>query len=181
MGTYLFRAFRYFPYLHLNAEKGSGKTLLMELMAPISFNGILLTQPAASTVLKLIEQNSASLFIDEAESLSAHKSAGDSQLKNILRTGYARSGVSYIGDKMYRTYSPKCFAGINELDDVLADRTITVKMLRKTGAENKDLSLYRETPLMRKQQAEIRDMLYLFGLQHGPKDRRRLRKRDNPV
>ena len=77
--------------------------------------------------------------------------------------------MSYIGDKMYRTYSPKCFAGINELDDVLADRTITVKMLRKTGAENKDLSIYRETPLMRKQQAEMRDMLYFFGLQYGPK------------
>ena len=167
MGTYLFRAFRYFPYLHLNAEKGSGKTLLMELMAPISFNGVLLTQPIASTMLKLIEQNSASLFIDEAEGLSEKRGSGNSQLKSLLRTGFARSGVYYIGETMYRTFSPKCFAGIEQLDDVLADRTITIKMMRKTGIEKTEL--YRETPLMRKQQAELRDKLYVFGLQHGPK------------
>lgn len=163
MGTYLFRAFRYYPYLHLNAEKGSGKTLLMELMEPIAFNGVLLAQPPASTVLKLIEQDSASLFIDEAEGLGSKSSS--SQLKSILKTGFARSGVYYSGDNMYRTYSPKCFAGINMLDDVLADRTITVRLLRKTGYDT--TAIYRETPLMRKLQSELRDRLYLFGLQYG--------------
>jgi hypothetical protein len=164
LGTYLFRAFRYFPYLHLNAEKGSGKTLLMELMSPIAFNGVLLSQPPASTVLKLIKQDSASLFIDEAEGLGSNKSSF-SQLRSILKTGFARSGVYYSGDEMYRTYSPKCFAGINVLDDVLADRTITVRMIRKTGYETTEL--YRETPLMRKEQSELRDRLYLFGLRYG--------------
>jgi len=164
MGTYLFRAFRYFPYLHLNAEKGSGKTLLMELMSPIAFNGVLMSQPPSSTVLKLIKQDSATLFIDEAEGLGENRSAS-SQLKNILKTGFARSGVYYSGEEMYRTYSPKCFAGINMLDDVLADRTITVRLTRKTGYDTTEL--YRETPLMRKAQAELRDRLYLFGLQYG--------------
>ena len=159
MGTYIFRAFRYYPYLHLNAEKGSGKTLLMELMAPVSFNGMLLAQPAASTVIKLIDQNSATLFIDEAEGLSS----GNHQ---ILKTGFARSGIFYAGEKMYRTYSPKCFAGINAIDDVLADRAITIKMMRKTGAEC--IELYRENSEMRKLQQEIRDSLYLFGLRFGP-------------
>jgi hypothetical protein len=37
MGTYVFRIFNYFPYIHLNAEKSSGKTLLMELLAPLCF------------------------------------------------------------------------------------------------------------------------------------------------
>ena len=164
MGTYIFRAFRYFPYLHLNAEKGSGKTLLMELMSPIAFNGVHMSQPSAATVLKLIAQDSATLFIDEAEGLGENRSAS-SQLKNVLKTGFARSGVYYSGDEMYRTYSPKCFAGINMLDDVLADRTITVRLIRKTGYDTTEL--YRETPLMRKSQSELRDRLYLFGLQYG--------------
>ena len=166
MGTYIFRAFRYYPYLHLNAEKGSGKTLLMELMAPIAFNGMLMTQPVASTVLKLIEQNSATLFIDEAENLSGRGSPNGNQLKQILKTGFARSGVYYQGDSLYRTFSPKCFAGINELDDVLADRTITVKMLRKIGYDT--MELFRETPLMNQFQSQLRDKLYIFGLHHGP-------------
>ncbi len=159
MGTYIFRVFRYYPYLHLNAEKGSGKTLLMELMAPVSFNGVLLAQPAASTVIKLIDKNSATLFIDEAEGLSS----GNHQ---ILKTGFARSGIFYAGEKMYRTYSPKCFAGINGIDDVLADRAITIKMIRKTDAEA--MELYQENAEMRQRQMSMRDSLYLFGLQFGP-------------
>ena len=164
MGTFIYRAFRYFPYLHLNAEKGSGKTLLMELMSPIAFNGVYMSQPTAATVLKLIAQDSATLFIDEAEGLGEKRSA-TSQLKNILKTGFARSGVYYSGNELFRTYSPKCFAGINMLDDVLADRTITVRLIRKTGENKTDL--YRETPLMRKMQSELRDRLYMFGLQNG--------------
>ncbi|KAB2922660.1 MAG: hypothetical protein F9K22_11010 [Bacteroidetes bacterium] len=165
MGTYLYRAFRYYPYLHFNAEKGSGKTLLMELLAPIAFNGALMAQPPASTVLKLIEQNAATLFLDEVEGLGEAKSGG-SQLKSVLKTGFARSGLYYNGDVAYRTYSPKCFAGINLLDDVLADRTIVVRLLRKTGYDT--LKQYRETPLARKEQAAIRDELYHFGLRYGP-------------
>lgn len=166
MGTYMYRAFRYFPYIHLNAEKGSGKTLLMELMSPLSFNGILMSQPVASTILKLISQNGSTLFIDEAEGLSQKQSGGNSQVKQILKTGFARSGQYYIGETMYRTYGPKCFAGINDLDDVLADRAITIKMMRKTVAER--IELYRETPTMRVDQTNMRDRLYLFGLQYGP-------------
>ncbi len=166
MGTYIYRGFRYYPYIHLNAEKGSGKTLLMELMVPISFNGILLSQPVASTVLKLINQAGATLFIDEAEGLAQKQTGGNNQVKQILKTGFNRSGQFYIGETMYRTYGPKCFAGINDLDDVLADRAITIKILRKTNAEK--VELYRETPTMRSDQMKIRDQLYLFGLRFGP-------------
>ncbi len=166
MGTYIYRGFRYYPYLHLNAEKGSGKTLLMELMMPLSFNGVLMSQPVASTVLKLISQSGATLFIDEAEGLSQTKAGGRSQIKQILKTGFGRSGQYFIGSTLYRTYGPKCFAGINEIDDVLADRAITIKMMRKTGAER--VEIYRETPTMLAEQMKLRDSLYLYGLQHGP-------------
>lgn len=165
MGTYLYRAFRYFPYLHLNAEKGSGKTLLMELIAPIAFNGVLMAQPPASTVLKLIDQDAASLFMDEAEGLEEGKSRAG-QLKAILKTGFARSGVYHNGSEMFRTYCPKCFAGINLLDDVLADRTIVVRILRKTDKD--EIRQYRETPLVIKGQAGLRNKLYHFGLRFGP-------------
>jgi hypothetical protein len=166
MGTYIYRGFRYYPYLHLNAEKGSGKTLLMELMMPLSFNGVMMSQPVASTVLKLISHSGATLFIDEAEGLSQRKTGGGTQIKQILKTGFGRGGQYYIGDTLYRTYGPKCFAGINEIDDVLADRAITIKMMRKTGAER--VAIYRETPTMLVEQMSLRDSLYLYGLQYGP-------------
>ena len=39
MGTYVFKIFQYYPYLWVNAEKGSGKTLLMQVLSNIAFNG----------------------------------------------------------------------------------------------------------------------------------------------
>ena len=163
MGTYLFRSFRYFPYLHLRAEKGSGKTLLMEILSAIAFNGQVLTNPNASTVLKLIKSMVPTLFIDEAEGLFARTR---SELMAILNTGFSKSGVVIKNDEEYSSYCPKCFASINDINDVLLDRVITVRMVRKTVEERRDL--YRENPLMLKKQSEIRELLYGFALRYGP-------------
>ena len=164
MGTYLFRSFRYFPYLHLRAEKGSGKTLLMEILSAIAFNGQVLTNPNASTVLRLIKSTLPTLFIDEAEGLF---SKTRSELMAILNTGFSKSGVVIKKDEEYSSFCPKCFASINDINDVLLDRVITVRMVRKTVEERREL--YRENPLMLRRQSEIRDLLYRFALRHGPR------------
>jgi hypothetical protein len=52
MGTYLFMIFRYYPYVWLNAEKGSGKTLLMEILSSVAFNGELITNPTESVIFR---------------------------------------------------------------------------------------------------------------------------------
>jgi hypothetical protein len=163
MGTYLFRSFRYFPYLHLRAEKGSGKTLLMEILSAIAFNGQVLTNPNASTVLRLIKSTLPTLFIDEAEGLF---SKTRSELMAILNTGFSKSGVVIKKDEEYSSFCPKCFASINDINDVLLDRVITVRMVRKTVEERRDL--YRENPLMLRRQSEIRDLLYGFALRYCP-------------
>jgi len=163
IGTYLFSSFRHFPYLHLRAEKGSGKTLLMEILSAIAFNGQVLTNPNASTVLKLIKSMVPTLFIDEAEGLFAKTK---SELMAIFNTGFSKNGVVIKNDEEYFTYCPKCFASINDINDVLLDRVITVRMVRKTVEERRDL--YRENPLMLKKQEEIRGLLYGFALRYGP-------------
>ena len=163
MGTYMFRSFRYFPYLHLRAEKGSGKTLLMEILSAVAFNGQVLTNPNASTVLRLIKSTLPTLFIDEAEGLF---SKTRSELMAILNTGFSKSGVVIKKDEEYSSFCPKCFASINDINDVLLDRVITVRMVRKTVEERRDL--YRENPLMLRRQSEIRDLLYGFALRYGP-------------
>jgi hypothetical protein len=163
MGTYMFRSFRYFPYLHLRAEKGSGKTLLMEILSAVAFNGQVLTNPNASTVLRLIKSTLPTLFIDEAEGLF---SKTRSELMAILNTGFSKSGVVIKKDEEYSSFCPKCFASINDINDVLLDRVITVRMVRKTVEERREL--YRENPLMLRRQSEIRDLLYGFALRYGP-------------
>jgi hypothetical protein len=40
MGTYIYRAFTYYPYLHFNGEKESGKTTALDLLQEIAFNSV---------------------------------------------------------------------------------------------------------------------------------------------
>jgi len=103
------------------------------------------------------------LFIDEAEGLFAKTK---SELMAIFNTGFSKNGVVIKNDEEYFTYCPKCFASINDINDVLLDRVITVRMVRKTVEERRDL--YRENQLMLKKQAEIRELLYGFALRYGP-------------
>ncbi len=175
IGSYLFSIFRYYPYLHLQAEKGSGKTLLMEILASVSFNGRVLTNPNGSTVLKLIATMLPSIFIDEAEGLSTP--GGKGELMPILNTGFSKTGLVVKGNRDYSTYNPKCFASIGDINDVLADRTIVVRMMRSTDQDQREI--YREDNLALKEQAELREMLYVFGLRYGPKIAEIYRKSPN--
>lgn len=167
MGTYVMAAFSHFPYLHINAERGSGKTLLLEVIAPLCFNGEILTNPSGNSLVRLIEKKLPTLLIDETEALTNEHAMRKTDLMAILRTGYSSEGrVMQSGHEM-PTYCPKAFAGISPIDDVLADRTITVKMTRKTNADS--VSPYLHTEEIRKSQARLRDDLYSFGLEHGPR------------
>lgn len=64
--------------------------------------------------------------------------------------------------KAYSAYSPKMFAGISEIDDVLQDRTVRVSILRKK--DNETVQRYKGTAEIIELQRSIRDDLYVFGL-----------------
>jgi hypothetical protein len=166
IGTYIFRCFRYFPYLHINAEKGSGKTLLMEALAPICFNGELLTNPTGSSLLGIIGRKLPTLFIDETEALNTEQAGTKTELMAILNTGYSSNGRVVHSKNDFPTFCPKAFAGIQNINEVLVDRAITVRMSRKTDADKIQPYVMTEA-LLRRQQA-IRDSLYAFGIEHAP-------------
>jgi hypothetical protein len=172
MGTYVFRAFRYYPYVHLNAPKQSGKTLLMEILAPICFNGQLSVNSTEAVLFRDVQNNSPTQFLDEVERFRAEDRDRYGAVMDILKTGYSRSGlVKRCGgqnkDKIfsYSTYSPKMLAGISDLEDVLRDRTIAIRMVRRR--ESEQVQRYVESKTVRKFQNQVRDALYLFGLTHG--------------
>jgi hypothetical protein len=170
IGTYVFRIFRYFPYVWLNAEKGSGKSLLMHILAQIAFNGELTLNPTESVIFRDISTNLITLFIDEVEQLRKRDKDTYGALISILNAGFNKSGsvkrTETIGGvhvvKSYNVYSPKMFAGINEIDDVLQDRTFRIPLLRKK--DNESVERYKETNEILRLQQEIRDDLYVFAL-----------------
>jgi hypothetical protein len=174
MGSYLFMIFRYYPYVWLNAEKGSGKTLLMEILSSIAFNGELITNPTESVIFRDISNNLITMFIDEVEQLRKRDKDTYGSLISILNSGFNKSGVVKRTEstgqggfvvKGYSAYSPKMFAGINEIDDVLQDRTVRIPLLRKK--DNEPVERYKETAKIVALQRSLRDELYMFALTYA--------------
>ena len=168
MGSYIFRIFHYYPYIHLRAEKRSGKTRLLEVLEVLCFNGQLSLNHTEATIFRTIETAQPTMLLDEVENYG-HK---DKEIMGaqmaILRAGFSKSGsVPRCAPKSHEVkyfhcYSPKAFAGIEEIEDVLRDRVITIKMQRKLPEENTE----RWNP--DKKMVEIkalRDDLYLFALE----------------
>jgi hypothetical protein len=174
MGTYVFKVFSHFPYVWLNAEKGSGKTLLMIILSKIVFNGDLTLSPTESVIFRDIANNLTTMFIDEVEQLRKQDKAIHSILISILNAGFQRDGsvkrTESDGDggfwvKSYNVYSPKMFAGIAEIDDVLQDRTFRIQLFKKK--DNEKVERYKETNEIMELQQNIRDDLYVFALTNG--------------
>jgi len=168
MGTYIFRIFRYFPYIHLFADKNSGKTFMMEILKPICFNGELSASSTAAVIFRKTETNSPTMFIDEAERFFQYKSEANDAMMEVLNSGYNINGIAERCSKedyspiTFSTYCPKMFASINEFFEVLRDRTIKIRMLRKTEMEK--VENYTESNTVLKFHKLVRDRLYVFGL-----------------
>ena len=91
MGTYVFRIFRYYPYIHLQAEKDSGKTVLMDVLKRICFNGEDEVNPTGATIFRQVEANSPTLFFDEVEDFKNPKPS-QRNIMSILNVGFSKSG-----------------------------------------------------------------------------------------
>lgn len=174
MGTYVFTLFRHYPYVWLNAEKNSGKTSLMEISSPIAFNGELITSPTESVIFRDISNNLICMFIDEVEKFTKKDKDKDSGLMSLLNQGFGKSGVVKRSEKIFEggfrvetfsPYAPKMFAGINDIEDSLKDRTVPIRLLRKKTSEK--VERYKGTPATQEIEREIRDELYMFALTYA--------------
>lgn len=174
MGTYVFRAFRYFPYLHITGEKGSGKSALSEVISPFCFNSLTTVSVTPAVIFREIQNNSSTLLIDEVENLGGEDREKRSDVMSVLNQGFSKIGqVSRcVGDNhekigTFSAYSPKALIGIKELDNVLRDRAIRIRMLRKSRDEVVEHDTQSEAVV--NVQETLRDDLYVFGLTRGPK------------
>lgn len=173
MGTYVYTIFQYYPYLHIKAEKRSGKSRLMEIMSPLAFNGEMVTNITEASLFRDIQCNRTTLFLDEVERMGSKDKDSYGALMSILNTGFHCGGkvkrTERFGDafkvKSYSSYSPKVFAGINELDDVLKDRTILIQLWRKKTTDA--VERYRLTKELKTEINHIQQTAFLFGLKYG--------------
>lgn len=115
-----------FPYLYLNAMKGSGKSRFLKLAAHL-VDG----KHTMSLTPAVLFRTKGPLMIDEAESLSSKEKA---DLRELLNAAYKKGMKVMRAKKIERTgetvidehdsYRAVCLANINGVDDVLEDRCI---------------------------------------------------------
>jgi len=109
-------------------------------------------------------------MIDELESAN---STDDVEFRSVILSGYeAGASVLRCGEKKdgfeikrFRSYSPKIFANITGVEDVLGSRVIYVMMSRSGNREISE----REIHLLDPKFQEIRDKLYLLLMKHNRK------------
>lgn len=140
LGTYFYRIFPAFPYLHFNGVIKSGKTKALQLLAHLAFNGEHITSASSpASVVRLIDTSGITCCLDEAENLWNASSEYSATMQDILRSGYKR-GVFVTkcepeGNKgkfkvlRLDPYSPKALSGIQGLEDALASRCIPIPMM----------------------------------------------------
>lgn len=141
VGTWAFERLYSFPYLAVTASvKGAGKTRVLECMRLLVRQGgelgagvELTSGPTPAATLGLIAQYEGrfTLLWDEADAAASEKKGF---LSEVLNSGYRqgqtiprRSGLKVVE---WRSYCPKAFALIGDLNNTVRDRAITVDMVR---------------------------------------------------
>jgi len=144
IGTYIHKNFETYPYIFLNAMKGSGKTRLLKLLAYLSFNGEVL----ASMKEAVLFRTNSTLAIDEFESIG-RKNSDD--LRELLNCAY-KKGIKVKRMKKKRTaegeeqvveefdvYRPIIMANIWGMENVLSDRCFTLILERSSDVRRTKL------------------------------------------
>lgn len=131
VGTYFHQDFPTYPYLFLNAMKGSGKSRLLRLITYLSKDGCMLNSITEAVLFR----TKGTLGIDEFEGITRK---GAEALKELLNSAYKkgitvkrmRKKKSIEGEEQvvetFDVYRPIVLANISGIDDVLGDRCITI-------------------------------------------------------
>jgi DNA primase len=181
IGTYFFRIFNYYPYLHFTGTKEVGKSKAMKLMSVLCFNGIMSVSITDASQFRIITDLLPTLFLDESENLS---DKGFTERRSLLLGGYEKGSTALrsekVGDKWrtkeFENFSPRVFGSIDGLEDVLASRTVEIPMRRSYKSEIKEA----EVDLTDETFVDLRDELFLVTMTFGDTIRRTYEQLQRP-
>jgi hypothetical protein len=132
------------PYLAItSAEKQSGKTRLLELLALLVSKPWLTGRVTAACLVRKIDAQGPTLLLDESDAAFNSDKEYAEALRGVLNTGHRRGGQasccvgqgSGITFRDFQTFCPKAIAGIGKLPDTVADRSIPIRLKRKAPGE----------------------------------------------
>jgi Protein of unknown function (DUF3631) len=129
-----------------SAEKESGKTQLLEVLALLVANPWFTGRATAAVLPRKIDAERPTLLLDESDTAFRGDREYAEALRGVLNSGYRRSGKTTvcvgqgaeIGFKDFSTFCPKAIAGIGKLPDTVADRAVPIRLSRRAPGERVD-------------------------------------------
>jgi len=131
IGTHFHSKFSAFPYLYLNAMRGSAKTRTLKLIISLSKDGLVMASPTEAVLFR----TNGTLGIDEFEGVA---NKDKSTIREMLNASY-KKGIkilrmkkkrSILGEEQvveeFEPYRPIVMANISGMDEVLGDRSIPI-------------------------------------------------------
>ena len=146
LGNFFHSVFETFPYLYLNAMKGSGKSRVEKLSAFLTGGDHTVNISEAALFREQLP-----LFLDEAENLRRKEKA---ILREVLNVAYKNGGVVIrmkkkddLGNQeavKLPVFRPIMIANIDGVDDVLEDRCISITLEKSFNPQiTKRVELFR--------------------------------------
>ena len=139
--TWVAGKFDHTPRLGVTSPvKKCGKSTLLEILRLTCRRTVKADNISASGVFRTVEAlRPLTLLIDEADSFLAE----NEELRGVLNSGFERSGnvirVAEVKGEhqplQFATFAPCALAAIGDLPTTLADRSVPIRMIRKTAGE----------------------------------------------
>jgi hypothetical protein len=163
--SYAAEQFECAPYLQVtSAEKRSGKSRLLELLALVVSRPWLTSRTSAAALVRKLNSGHPTLLLDESDAAFSGEREYAEALRGVLNAGHRKGGKASlcVGRSCdikvvdFDVFGPKVIAGIGRLPDTVADRAIPIQLLRKRPSENVERFRPR---LIAQDAADLRDRL----------------------
>jgi hypothetical protein len=142
--THLMECWETSPRLaFMSAEKESGKTRALDVTALFACNPIQSISASPAAIVRRISQGGVTLLYDEIDGVfgSARAQEANVDLRGVLNGGYKRGAkVHRCKPKTFEleeldSFAPVALAGLRDLPDTLASRSIFIHMKRRAPDE----------------------------------------------
>jgi hypothetical protein len=143
--THIYEQFDSTPYLHITSPLPEcGKSRLLEVLEPLAARPWRAISPSEAVLYRKVERDKPTLFLDEvdpifgprastnAEPLRALLNAGNRRGATVPRCAGEGRNIELID---FNVFCPKALAGIGDLPDTLASRSVRIELRRKTKRE----------------------------------------------
>jgi hypothetical protein len=140
--TYMLEAAEMTPYLAVtSAEKQSGKSRLLEVLERLVRDPWKVVSPSPAVLYRVIDQLHPTLLLDEVDTIFSQRGTYE-DIRAVLNAGFRRGSPipRWDADKktidMFDPFGAKVLAGIGGLPDTVQDRSIPIRLKRRTDQES---------------------------------------------